>query len=156
MRECPQLVCHDLLVVVHSSKMTTFELEFEFWEKELVPQIQIMQIQGLQNHWKTLFGQNSIHRDGSVTQRSRDGASKCLHAQFNHSKRHGQFGDSNSTHYHHSDCQTLIRPHESPHLVTFSSVFDVQVLPERGLSSTLSRPPKNLCPQYNLLSISPF
>jgi len=31
-------------------------------------------------------------------------------------------------------------------LVTFSSVFEVQVLPERGLSSTLSRPSKNaLC-----------
>jgi len=31
--KCPQLVCHDLLDVVHSSKMTTFEVEFEFWEK---------------------------------------------------------------------------------------------------------------------------
>jgi hypothetical protein len=29
-------------------------------------------------------------------------------------------------------------------LVTFSSFFDVQSLPERGLSSTLSRPSKML------------
>jgi hypothetical protein len=34
--KCPQLVCHDLLDVVHSSKMMTFEAEFEFWEKEEV------------------------------------------------------------------------------------------------------------------------
>ena len=33
MWKCIQLVCHDLLDVVHSSKMT-FEVEFEFWEKE--------------------------------------------------------------------------------------------------------------------------
>jgi len=36
----------------------------------------------------------------------------------------------------HSDCQSLT-------LVTFSSVFDVQDLPERGSSSTPSRPSKN-------------
>ena len=36
-------------------------------------------------------------------------------------------------------------------LVTFSSVFDVQGLPERGLSATLSRPSKNaLCHLKNL------
>jgi hypothetical protein len=34
MWKCPQLICHDLLDVVHSSKMTTFEVEFEFREKE--------------------------------------------------------------------------------------------------------------------------
>jgi hypothetical protein len=46
----------------------------------------------------------------------------------------------------HSDCQMSIRPYEILHLVTFLSVFDVQGLPERGSSSTLSRPSKNaLC-----------
>jgi len=30
MWKCPQLVCHDPLDVVHSSKMTTFEVEFEY------------------------------------------------------------------------------------------------------------------------------
>ena len=30
MWKCPQLVCHDLWDVVHSSKMTTFVVEFEF------------------------------------------------------------------------------------------------------------------------------
>ena len=34
MWKCPQLVCHDLLDIVHSSKMTIFEVEFEFREKE--------------------------------------------------------------------------------------------------------------------------
>jgi len=34
MWKCPQLVCHDLLDVAHSSKMTIFEVEFEFPEKE--------------------------------------------------------------------------------------------------------------------------
>jgi len=33
MWNCPHQVCHDLLDVVHSSKMATFEVEFEFWEK---------------------------------------------------------------------------------------------------------------------------
>ena len=49
-------------------------------------------------------------------------------------------------------------------LVTSSSVFYVQGLPERGSSCTLSRPstnvlchpPKNLCPWYSMLSTSPF
>ena len=42
MSKCPQLFCHDLLDVVHSSKMTTFEVEFEFWEKEEVTRTQII------------------------------------------------------------------------------------------------------------------
>jgi hypothetical protein len=33
MWKCHQPVCHDLLDVVHSSKMTTCEVEFEFLEK---------------------------------------------------------------------------------------------------------------------------
>jgi hypothetical protein len=34
MWKLPQLVCHDLLDVIHSFKMTTFEVEFAFREKE--------------------------------------------------------------------------------------------------------------------------
>jgi len=34
MWKCPQLVCHELLDVVHSSKMTIFEVKFEFREKK--------------------------------------------------------------------------------------------------------------------------
>ena len=30
--KCPQLVCHDVLDVVHNSKVMTFEVEFEFRE----------------------------------------------------------------------------------------------------------------------------
>jgi hypothetical protein len=32
--KCPQLVCHDLLDVVHRSKLTTVGAEFVFQEKE--------------------------------------------------------------------------------------------------------------------------
>src|SRR5215510_9563888 len=42
MWKCPQLVCYDPLYVVHSSKMTTFEVEFEFREKEKISRTQIM------------------------------------------------------------------------------------------------------------------
>jgi hypothetical protein len=35
MWKCPPLICHDLLDAVHTSKMTTFEVEFVFWEKEV-------------------------------------------------------------------------------------------------------------------------
>ena len=54
--KCPQLICHDHLDVVHHSKMTTFEVEFEFWEKEEVTRTQIRRVWGLWNHWNTLFG----------------------------------------------------------------------------------------------------
>ena len=37
---------------------------------------------------------------------------------------------------HHYDCQRSIRPHRSPALATFSSVFEMQGLPERGSSAT--------------------
>jgi hypothetical protein len=46
MWKCPQLLCHDLSDVVHSSKMTTFEVEFEFLEKEEVTWTQIRQAWG--------------------------------------------------------------------------------------------------------------
>jgi hypothetical protein len=45
-----------LLDVVHSSKMTTFEVEFEFREKGEVARTQIGRVWRLQNHWNTLFG----------------------------------------------------------------------------------------------------
>jgi hypothetical protein len=34
MWKCPRLVCQDLLDIVHSFKLTTFEVEFEFQEKK--------------------------------------------------------------------------------------------------------------------------
>ena len=68
MWKCPQLLCHDLLDVVHSSKMTPFEVELEFREKDEVTRTQIRRLWGLRNHWNTLFGQNFLHGDGSVTE----------------------------------------------------------------------------------------
>jgi hypothetical protein len=47
--------------------MMTSEVEFELWEKEEVTWTQIRQVQGLQIHWNSLFGQNFVHEDGSVT-----------------------------------------------------------------------------------------
>jgi len=41
MWKCPQLVRHDLADVVYSSKMTNFEVEFEFREKEEVTWTQV-------------------------------------------------------------------------------------------------------------------
>ena len=63
----------------------------------------------------------------------------------------------------HSDCQTSIRPHESPH---FGHIF-IHFLCARSsrmrlVCHTLTAfekcfiPPKNLCPRYCMLSISPF
>ena len=66
MWKCPQLVCHDLLYVVHSSKMTIFEVEFEFREKEEVTETQIRRVWGVRNHWNTHFGQKFVHGDDSV------------------------------------------------------------------------------------------
>ena len=67
MWKCPQLFCRDRLDVVHSSKMTTFEVEFEFREKEEVTQTQIRRVWGLRNHWNTLLSRKFVHGDGSVT-----------------------------------------------------------------------------------------
>jgi len=67
MLKCPQLVCHYLLDVVHSSKMTTFEVQFGFREMEEVIRTQIRRLCGLRNHWDTLFGQRLVHGDGRVT-----------------------------------------------------------------------------------------
>jgi hypothetical protein len=67
MWKCLQLVCHDLLNVVHDFKMTTFEVEFEFREKEEVTRTLIRRVWGLWKHWNTIFCQNFFHGDGSVT-----------------------------------------------------------------------------------------
>jgi len=47
--------------------MTTFEVEFEFWEKEEVTWTQIKRAWGLGNHWNICFGKKFVHGDGSVT-----------------------------------------------------------------------------------------
>jgi hypothetical protein len=67
MWKCPQLLCHNLLDVVDSYKMTTFEVKFEFREKEEVTRTQIRRVQWLRNHWDTLLGQKFVHGNGSVT-----------------------------------------------------------------------------------------
>ena len=86
MWKCHQLVCHDLLDVVHSSKMTTFEVEFEFWENEEVTWTHVRWVRGLWNHWNTLFGQKSVHGDDSVAERCCDAASKCPQSLAGHNE----------------------------------------------------------------------
>jgi hypothetical protein len=84
-------------------------------------------------------------RSGSVEQeRSRHAASKCPRAEFlGQNVVDGlviqtQFTSDHSGTKCRSDLTRALT------LVTFSSVFDVQVLPERGSSSTRSRPSKIL------------
>ena len=67
MWKCPQLVCHDLLDGVHSFKMTTFEVEFEFRGKEGVTRTQIRRILDCRTTGIPFFGKKFRHGDGSVT-----------------------------------------------------------------------------------------
>ena len=67
MWKCPQLVCHDLLDVVHRSKMTTFEVEFEFREKKKSHGLRSGEYGGCGTTGITFFRQKFICGDGSVT-----------------------------------------------------------------------------------------
>jgi hypothetical protein len=84
---------------------------------------------GLRNHWNTFFGQKFVHGDGSVTECCRGAASKCPHAQFlgqyvmDGSMIQIQITTDHSV-KHRSDLTRALN------LVTFSSVLDVQGLPE--------------------------
>ena len=69
MWKCPQLVCHDLLGVVHSTKTATFEVEFEFRGMEEDTRTQIKRVWGLRNRWNTVFGQKLVQGNGSLTGR---------------------------------------------------------------------------------------
>jgi hypothetical protein len=63
-------------------------------------------------------------------ERSRDAASKCPHAQFLGQNVMDSMVIQIQLTTNHCDCQMSIRPHDSPHLVIFSSNFDVQGFPE--------------------------
>ena len=84
-----------------------------------------------------------VHGGGSVTECCRDAASKCPQSLARHDKPFSEsFKDLTIvpiilTVKRRSDLTRALT------LVTLSSVSDVQGLSERGLSSTLSRPPKN-------------
>jgi hypothetical protein len=67
MWNCPQLVGHDFLDIVHSLKRTTFDVEFEFREKEEVTRTHIRRALELEKHWNTIFAQNVVHGEGNVT-----------------------------------------------------------------------------------------
>jgi hypothetical protein len=60
MWKCPQLVWHDLLDIVHSSKMKTFEVEFEFRGGKEVTRTQIRRVWGLLDYWNALLGQKFV------------------------------------------------------------------------------------------------
>ena len=82
--KCPQLVCHDLLDVVHISKMTDFEVKFEFREEEEVTRNQMRRVRGLWPHWNTLFGQKIRSRRWQCERKVRDTASKCPQSLAGH------------------------------------------------------------------------
>jgi hypothetical protein len=46
--------------------MTTFEVKFEFREKDEVPRTQIRRVWSLRSQWNKLFGQKVVQGDGSV------------------------------------------------------------------------------------------
>ena len=144
--------------------MTTFEVEFEFWEKEEVSRTQIRRVWWLRNHWNTLFW-SKIHSrrwqcDGELC---RYVASKCPHAQFKGQNFVGGLAIQIQHTTDHSDCQTSIRSHEILHFGHIFVRFDVQTLPITRLVFDILKaiqkwfmPPKILCPWYSKLSISPF
>jgi hypothetical protein len=110
MRLCPQLVCHDLSDVVHSSKITTFEVEFVFWEKKEVTRTQIRRV----------WSKSRSRRWQCERARSRDTESKCTHDQFlGHNVVDGLAIQIQLT-ADHCDRQMSIRPAESPH---FGRIF---------------------------------
>jgi len=125
--------------------MTTFEVEFEFWEKEEVTRTQIRRIWWLQNHWNTLFGQKFFHGDGSVTGSNQVSAISGR-TRWTLFLGRGRFGDSNSTHYWSLWLSNVDQTSRDPSLWSHFRPFKVQDLPQQGSSSTLSRPSKNaLC-----------
>jgi hypothetical protein len=61
-RKCPQMICHDLLDVVHSS---IFGVKFEF-RKGRSHTDSGQASMGLVKLWNTFFGQKFVHGDGST------------------------------------------------------------------------------------------
>jgi hypothetical protein len=97
--------------------MTTFEV-ISVSEKEEVTWTQIRRVWGLRNHWNTLFVQNFFHGGCSVDrERSRHAISKWLRAQFLGQNVVDGLVIQIQITTDHSDCQTSIRLHESPHVV---------------------------------------
>jgi hypothetical protein len=121
MWKCTQLVCHDLLDVVHSYKMTTFGLEVVFKEKEKShtdsDQVSMGAAEPLEYPFLLKLSSRRWQCD---KQRSRDAPSKCPHAHFlGQNVMDGLVIQIHLT-TDHSDCQTSIRPHNSPH---FGHIF---------------------------------
>jgi hypothetical protein len=121
MWKCTQLVCHDLLDVVHSSKLTTFGLEVVFKEKEKShtdsDQVSMWAAEPLE--YPLLLKLRS-RRWQCDKERSRDAASNCPHAHFLGQNVMDCLVIQIQLTADHSDCQTSIRPHNSPH---FDHIF---------------------------------
>jgi hypothetical protein len=66
MWKCPQLVCHNLLDIVYSSKNNLWGGIWVLGKGRSHTDSDQVSM-GLQNHWNTFFGQNFVHGDGSVT-----------------------------------------------------------------------------------------
>jgi hypothetical protein len=115
------------------------------WGKEEITRTQIRRVWELRNHWNNLFGQNVFHGDGSVT--------GSVVVMQHPSGRMTSSSEKMSltvwwfkfnllpiivTVKCRSDLTTALI------LVIFSSVFDMQGLPKRGSSYTISQPSKML------------
>jgi hypothetical protein len=85
MLTCLQPLCHDILDAVRGSKMTIFQVEFEFWNEESGESHthSDQESRGASEPMQNGFGSKLASRRGQCDrERSRDAESKCLHVQL--------------------------------------------------------------------------
>jgi hypothetical protein len=100
---------------------------------------------GLWNHWNTHFDQNFVHRDGIVTGSivvMQHPSVRMPNSLVKMSWTVWWFKFNSLLIILTVKCRSDLT--RVPTLVTFSSIFDVQSLPEQGSSFTISRPSNKL------------
>jgi hypothetical protein len=115
MWKCPQLVCHDLLDVVHNSKITIFEVEFVFWEKEEVTRTYPARMAASEPLEYPFWSKRHSRRWQCDRERSHDAASMCPHGQFLGQNVVDGLVIQIQLTTDHFDRKMSIRPHDSPH-----------------------------------------
>jgi hypothetical protein len=101
---------------VHISKMTTFEVEFEFREKEEVTRKHQVSMEAAEPLEYPFWSKLSSRRWQCDREHSGHAASKCPHAQFLGQNVVDGLVIQIQLTTDHSDCQMSIILHESPHV----------------------------------------